>query len=125
MHARPKSPLLSNKELSNIPHFYEAEDLGCAPPKPCNDCKMCPSCRLYKGNYHQTQVVKVVQTNTKLDKDEQRVGTTYPFNSLASSMKDNRSHALKVQQATKARIKKQGLTGQYNMEFQKYLSFLN
>ena len=42
IHARPKSPLLSNKQLINIPHFYEAEHLGYAPPKLCNDCTMCP-----------------------------------------------------------------------------------
>ena len=45
-HARPRSSLLSEEEQNNIPHFFKVEDLGFASPRLCNDCKMCPPCRL-------------------------------------------------------------------------------
>ena len=71
IHASPKSPLLTEEEQSNVPHFYEAEDLGCAPPKLCNDCKMFPLHRLQQGsfNHEDSQVVREVQENTWLDED--------------------------------------------------------
>ena len=40
---------------------------------------------------------------------------------MVLSMKDNKSHALKVQLATEARIQKQGYTEQYNEIIPKYL----
>ena len=39
-HASLKLPLLLAEKQTINPHFNEAEDLKCAPPKLCNDCDM-------------------------------------------------------------------------------------
>ena len=108
------SPTIWGREKQHSSLFY-AEDLGFAPPRLCNDCKMCHPCRINQGNFNheEAQPVREVEENTQLNKASWNVSTSYPWRPEVASMISNKAHVQKVHQATEARIAKQGHTEQY------------
>ena len=106
-----------------IDAFWEAEELGCAPPPSCKICKNCPDCR-YRGEHltaRQRSVVEEMSASLKLTNGKPPLQISYPFNEHVWKQVSNHRQAIAVQKSHEKLIKKQGILEEYNCEMQKAL----
>ena len=107
-----------------IPEFFEAEELGVAPPRSCKRCRGCKDCsyRSVMISREKELVVRRVEDLMEYDAESKRVSVSYPWTEDVTKLTDNLGQAIAFQSSVERKLLKDNtLKNAYNSELRKFL----
>ena len=107
-----------------IPEFFEAEELGVAPPRSCRRCRGCKECsyRTAMISREKESVVRRMEDLTEYDAEARKVSVSYPWTEDVCRLADNMGQAIAFQSSVERKLlKDRTLMDTYNRELQKFI----
>ena len=105
-----------------IPEFFEAEELGVAPPRSCRVCRGCKECsyRTAMISREKELVVRRMEDLLDYDAEAKKVSVSYPWTEDVCKLGNNMGQAIAFQGSVERKLlKDRTLMDAYNRELQK------
>ena len=103
--------------------FFQAESLGCEPPRRCQDCRGCLECGFRAETMSQREYLELQQMedNIYFDESINKWRVKYAFKQDPRILKNNYKRVLRIAESTERKLRKFGKTEEANELFIKLL----
>ena len=130
---RIRSPKVANVNLvhsESVMHaaktqfsFFESEELGLSQPARCGTCRNCTRCSIRSQQMSRKEQAELalVEESIEFKKEEKKVVFNYPYIKDVSSLQDNYSQVVKIEESVERKLVKMGKRAEYDEEMQGYL----
>ena len=114
----------SRISVNLVNDFMAAEELGVEAPRRCKRCAGCPVCS-FSGQQHTEKEAleyQMIEKGVKYVADKEMFEVNYPFIDDPGKLSDNFFQAIRIAEREEHKLRKEGLTEEFNDKFQEMLN---